>query len=193
MSNSLKQNKLRLAGEKYYLETLQLSDVSEVYLNWLSDPDVNRFLEVRHLYHTKDTLKTWVNSFDNKNKYLFGIYTLAEERQIGTATLYDISFCYKIANYGYLIGDKNFWGQGVLLEVLSKLFDFAFFEIELRKLTTHGYVENISTIINYKKFGLVQEGYLKDHVIFENKLSDCVIYSLFKENWVKRRKELGIR
>jgi RimJ/RimL family protein N-acetyltransferase len=180
--------KIELRGQRYYLKTLLPEDVSDQYLNWLHDPEVTQFLEVRLTTHSLESLCEWVAHFDSKRKYLFGIYTVERDEHIGTATLYDIDRYHGTANYGYMVGEKRFWGKGVIVEIVSLLFDFAFVRVGVRKITTGAYAEHIASIINYKKLGLKQEAHLKAHLRLEERFVDQVIFSIFKEEWEDKRR-----
>jgi len=115
----------RLSGEKIYLQILKEQAVTPTYLGWLNDPEITKFLEVRHTPQTMEGLCQWVAQFDQKQRYLFGIFEAESEEHIGTATLYDMNTIHRTAHYGYLIGNKEYWGGGVALEALTLLFDFA--------------------------------------------------------------------
>jgi RimJ/RimL family protein N-acetyltransferase len=179
--------KIELRGQNYYLRTFRPEDVSQRYLNWLHDTEVTRFLEVRLSTHTLESLREWVSDFDSKRKFLFGIYTIEDDAHIGTATLYDIHSYHGTANYGYLVGEKQFWGKGVVVEIVSLLFDFAFGQLGVRKITTGSYINNIASVVNYKKLGLKQEACLKGHLRLEERYVDQVLFSIFKEEWEEYR------
>lgn len=179
--------RIQLKGERYYLKTLLPEDVSDKYVSWLNDPEVNRFLEVRFTVSNIENTRQWVSNFDNDNNYLFGIYTMDGDEHIGTITLH-INPIHKTAEWGYLIGEKEYWGKGASIEAISLLFDYAFDELGIRKICGGAYINNIFSIINFKKLGLKQEGIRKKHCIFGDKYVDGVLYAVFKEDWEARRK-----
>jgi RimJ/RimL family protein N-acetyltransferase len=183
-----KIEKIKLCGKRYYLKTLLPDDVSERYLSWLHDPEVNRYLEVRLTKHTLESLREWVSDFDNKLKYLFGIYTKGIDVHIGTVTLYAIHPYHGTAYEGYMVGDKGYWGKGVVLEVLPLIFNFGFNQLGLRKITGGMYLDNVTSIVNCKKLGMKQEACLKSHLRLGDRFVDQLIFSMFKEDWEENPK-----
>ncbi len=49
-------NSNKLIGKKYSLSPLTQDDITEEYIAWLNDPIVNKFLEVRHVNQTIETV-----------------------------------------------------------------------------------------------------------------------------------------
>lgn len=182
---------LELRGSRFLLRTLSVDDVGPRYLGWLRDPDVNRFLEVRFEEMDEPKLRAWVSRFDGVSRYVFGIRVVSTDEFIGTATLYDIRPIHGLANYGYMIGEKAYWGQGVVGEVLELLFDFAFERVGVRKITTSCYAPHLASMVNYRKLGLRHEGTLRAHLRLGDAYVDEHIYSITGEEWRRRQERLA--
>ena len=61
--------------------------ITEEYIGWLNDPEVNQYLEVRFIHQTRATVTGYVESFYGEaEKYIWGIYA-GIDQFIGTATL----------------------------------------------------------------------------------------------------------
>lgn len=176
-----------IIGKRYYLKTLLPEDVTDRYVNWLNDPEVNRYLEVRFTKSTFESTKEFVSSFDNESKYIFGIYSLDSNQHIGNIALYINSY-HNTASYGYLIGEKEYWGKGAAIEAITLMLDFAFKKLNIRKVWGGAYLSNVYSIFNFKKLGFVQEGRLRQHNIDEGKLCDGLIFGILKEEWLSRAK-----
>ena len=185
----MQMERIELRGERYYLKTLLPEDVSDKYVSWLNDSEVNRFLEVRFTESNIENTKQWVSNFDNYNKFLTGIYTIDGDEHIGTITL-QINHIHKTAEWGYLIGEKQYWGKGASIEAITLLFDYAFDELGIRKISGGAYINNVLSIINFKKLGFKQEGLRKKHCKLGDEYVDGVLYSVFKEDWDARRKTM---
>ena len=41
-------NRIKIDYKKIVLKQLEPKDVSDAYVKWLNDPEVNKFLEIRH-------------------------------------------------------------------------------------------------------------------------------------------------
>jgi ribosomal-protein-alanine N-acetyltransferase len=182
---------IELRGPRFLLRTLTLEEVTPRYLEWLHDPEVTKFLEVRFEAMTAEKLAEWVGRFDSRTKYLFGIRVRESGELIGTATLYDIRPIHGLANYGYMVGEKAYWGRGVVGEILPLLFDFAFDVVGVRKITTSCYAPHLASMVNYRKLGLHHEGTLRAHLRWADGFVDEHIYSINADQWRERRARLA--
>ncbi len=178
---------LKLIGEKYYLKTLLPEDVTDKYVSWLNDPEINRFLEVRFIKSTLENTREFIGSFDNNNKYIFGIHSLNNDMHVGNITLYK-NTQHNTACFGYLIGEKEYWGRGAALEAITLLLDFAFEKLNIRKVWGGAYLKNIPSIFNFKRLGFLQEARLRKQCLDEDKYYDTLMFGIFKEEWETRGK-----
>jgi RimJ/RimL family protein N-acetyltransferase len=180
-------DRIELVGPRFLLRTLRAGDETPAYLAWLRDPEVTRFLELRFEDMDAAKLRAWIETFDDVHKYLFGIHDRETGAFIGTATLYDIRPHHGLANYGYLVGEKAYWGRGVATEVVRLLFDFAFDVVGVRKISTGCLAPNLASVVNYKRLGLRTEGTLKAHRRWGDGYCDEYIYSITADEWRARR------
>jgi len=180
-----------LDGQRYRLHTLLPDDVTARYVSWLRDPEVTRFLEVRLNAPTLEGVREWVAGFDHARRYLFGIYARDSGQHLGTVTLYDWHPYHGTAYYGYMLGEREYWGRGVMTEVLTLLFDFAFDTLGVRKLNAGAYVENIASIVNFQKMGLHPEGVLRQQLRLDDRYVDEVLYGIDREQWAAHKATLA--
>ncbi len=180
-------SRIELAGPRFLLRTLRPGDETPAYLAWLEDEEVTRYLELRFESMDAGKLRKWIESFDNESRFLFGIHDRETGAFIGTATLYDVRPMHGLANYGYLVGEKAFWGRGVVTEVIRLLFDFAFDVVGVRKISTGCLAPNLASVVNYKRLGLRPEGTLKEHRRWGDGYCDEYIYSITADEWRARR------
>ena len=61
-----------LIGEEVTLKAMTVEDISDEYLGWLNDPDVNQFLEIRFTPQTFETVQQYLLSFFGSNEQYFG-------------------------------------------------------------------------------------------------------------------------
>ena len=102
-----------LYGERIYLRRLTEDDASEDYVRWMNDPDINQYLESRFYTHTIESTKAFIRSVTNDNNYQFGIFTKDDIKHIGNIKVGGINFYHRYADIGFLIGEKDYWGNGI--------------------------------------------------------------------------------
>jgi ribosomal-protein-alanine N-acetyltransferase len=139
------------------MRTLSPDEVSQDYVNWLKDPQVNRFLELRHQTHTLSSVFEFVQSIDqSEDAVMFGLFLLATGKHIGNLKLSGLASNRTSGEIGYLIGVREVWGKGYATEAIVALSDFAFSELELTELTAGAYSENRGSIRVLEKCGFVR-------------------------------------
>ena len=98
---------------------------------------------------------------------------------IGFGGLFEISKESNKAEIGYGLLPE-YWGNGIMSEVVEKLIDFGFNEMKLHKIygrITPGHIASIRVL---GKFGFRKEGVLRDDEFAQNRYFDTAIYSLIK-------------
>ncbi|NQU57220.1 MAG: GNAT family N-acetyltransferase [Rhodospirillales bacterium] len=169
-----------------FLET----DVTEAYRQWLLDPEVVRFLEVRHSDRSMAELRKYVAAVvENPQRHMFLIISRESGNGIGTTTL-NTTPAHQFANFGYLIGEKAYWGGSIVRQIQTVLFDFAFMELNLRRIYGGVYANNTASHFNYKRMGFKREGVLRQHVIDDVEgVADAIFYGLLRSEWLEKRNE----
>jgi RimJ/RimL family protein N-acetyltransferase len=178
-----------LQGSRFTLRPFRESDISDRYVAWLNDPEVNRYLEVRHLTHTRESVVPWVNAFYGaEEKYIWGIFPSGESEPIGTTTVYDINRHYLRAEFGIMIGERSYWGNGTGEEVIRLVMDFAFNTLGLRRLTGSSYASNRGMNFTFKKLGFTLEGRQREAVcLVPGKYEDYLKWALLRSEWEHAR------
>jgi len=185
-------DKIKLIGLKFYIETIKSNDVTQKYIDWLHDPETNKYLEVRHNLPTIEEQKLFVATYDNKSKYLFGIYSNETNEMIGTISLYH-NVVHQSAFYGYFIGEKNYLGTTAGLDACCLLLDFAFDDLGIYKISGGAYATNIGSLFNLKKMGFVKEGKCREELLQDGKRIDSILFGIFSKEWFQRRDKLGYK
>jgi [ribosomal protein S5]-alanine N-acetyltransferase len=181
---------LKKVGSNYYIRTLTKTDINEEYLSWLTDPEVNQYLEVRFTEPTIDSVEVHIETYDNNSSFFCGVFTVENDLFIGTISLRtDVN--HGCASYGYIIGNKNYWGTAAGIDSVSLMLDLAFDDLNLRKVWGGAYVANIGSLFNFKKLGFVKEGNFRRHLTLNGKPTDSLMFGIFKEEWYERRLSLN--
>ncbi|MBI3290811.1 GNAT family N-acetyltransferase [Candidatus Falkowbacteria bacterium] len=117
-------------GNRIYLRPLVIDDASQKYCDWLNDPEVNIYLETRK--STVEDLKSYIKQkLNDTNSCLLGIFDKANDKHIGNVKLEIINQIKKRADFGIILGDKSYWGQGIGTEATKLAVDYAFNELSL--------------------------------------------------------------
>lgn len=164
------------SGDQIYLETLTVSNMSDDYVHWLQDREITRFLELRHASQTIESVTDFVSDcFKSEKNLLMGIFLHEGKKHIGNIKLGPVVWRYRRADIGIVIGDKNYWGQGMAAEAIKLLCDIAFHDLGLRRLQAGAYAENKGSVRAFEKAGFQVEGVLRDYWLIEDNPMDNFI------------------
>jgi len=176
---------VELKTERYTLVPFTEEQITDRYLGWLNDPEVNRFLEVRHEQSTRESTLPFVASFYGPiEKYMWGIHVGGEAEPIGTSTLYDIKRRLGSAEIGLMIGEPDHWGQGASDAAIGMIASFAFDQLGLRRLTASSYTCNHGINFTLRRFGFAVEGRMREaFILSEGRYVDAFRWGLLSAEW----------
>ena len=77
-----------LTTERLILKALEPSSVGQAYVDWLTDPRVNQFLETRHSQHSLASVRAFVEGINaSDHSVLFGVFPRTTGVHIGNIKL----------------------------------------------------------------------------------------------------------
>ena len=149
--------KFRYNGERIYFRTLSFTDVSIEYQSWLTDPEINFFLETRGA--TIKELKKYIKKYNDDPDYLlFGVFDKENNIHIGNVNLAPIEWEKKTAGFGILLGKKSYWGKGIGTEMTKLTIDYAFNKLGLVQVTLGTMFKNKRPQRTFEKAGFIATG-----------------------------------
>jgi ribosomal-protein-alanine N-acetyltransferase len=164
-----------LPGSLFFLGELTVSHVDDRYVNWLLDPKVNKFMEVKNTLVSIESQKDFITGINlSPNSIIFGIFT-ESGILIGSIKCGPISFEEKSAEIGLMIGDSNYWGRGIASESIELICKFAKTELNLSRLTAGVYSKNLASFRAFKANGFEIDNVLKEFVEIESGFLDDLI------------------
>jgi RimJ/RimL family protein N-acetyltransferase len=170
-----------LKGKRIFLRKITIADVSDNYLKWMNDYEIVKYTESRHIVHTKESLLDFVSTINNERNYCFAIIDIQTGTHIGNIKIGNIHPVYKYGEIGLIVGNKEYWGQGIATEAILLCVDFAFKELELHRLRAGMYELNIASKKSFEKAGFQQEGCEIKKCLFEGRWINSYIYGKINE------------
>lgn len=170
-----------LESERLYYYPMDLRFANEVYLSWLNDPEVNRYLEVPK-ENDSESLIAYVKSTMDAKTYFWAIVKKEDNKHIGNIKIDPINTKHGYGEYGILMGDKSEWGKGYAKEASQTIVDFCFSSLSLRKVNLGVIANNIAALKLYQSMGCVTEGVYKHHVKLGNDYCDVIRMAIFNKS-----------
>ena len=171
---------LIIKGGRIYLRELKEDDATQEYCKWLNDPIVNKFLETKKA--TIVELKQYIKEKREKSNCLFlGIFVNDMNKHIGNVKLEPIDLGNKKATLGILIGDKNYWNQGMCAEAVKLLAEYAFKNLNIGTIDLGVISENKAAIKCYLKAGFRINKIEQRTIKYDDMFFDKVIMDIEKQ------------
>jgi RimJ/RimL family protein N-acetyltransferase len=159
-------------------------DLNGIYLSWLNDPAVNRYLETRFLPQTMEALEAyWQAHRDDPDSPWFAICLQTDGRHIGNIKLGPIHWLHRRADLSLFIGDRSCWGQGYASEAIAAVRDWSFIQLDLQKLNAGIYAGNAGSRRAFEKSGFRLEGTLLAEVVSDGERLDVWKMGLPRSLW----------
>ena len=146
---------MRLDGYGYSLETFTDDDLTDEYVAWLNDPEINAFLEVRHEHQTRETVAAYIAGLRSRHGCeLFAVKDTASGRHVGNVAITRFDPESGIATYGIMIGDEEHLKRGFAGgEATILVIDFIFSHREITAIEGSALVGNAPALTLMRRVG----------------------------------------
>ncbi len=135
-------------------------------------------------------IATALENRNNQTEYPFIVYDKQLERYAGSTRFYDIQLQHQTMQLGYTWYGKDFQGTGLNKHCKFLLLQFAFDELQMKRVEFRADNNNAKSIAAMKSIGCTVEGVLRQHVALPNGgRRDSIILSILKEEWNHHVKE----
>jgi len=166
--NLAKKNLKLKVDNRIFIKVIKPNEVTKSYVQWLKDYEVTKYTDQNKYSHSLASTKSYVSQkFNSENDLLFGIFF--DNFHIGNIKLGPIDFENKSSNISYFIGEKSFWGQGIVSKCIKTLTQFAIIDLGMIKIIAGYYENNIGSAKALDKCGFVFEKIKVGDAIFEDK------------------------
>lgn len=157
-------------SESIELFLLEESDVTDRYVHWLNDPEVNRYLESRFERHTLESTRAYVSGcIENERSLLLGIRCRwLENHHVGNIKI-EVNRWHRLGEVGILVGDKATHGKGIATQAIRMIATIARDELGLRKLTAGCYESNLASERAFARAGFNVEGHRPDQFLLDGR------------------------
>ena len=157
---------IELLTERLLLKRLTINHVSNNYVSWLNDHEVNKYLETRGNY-TIEMLESFLVEQERKDIYFWAIHLKDTLEHIGNIKIDPINLNDNSGEYGILMGSKEHWGKGYAKEASEAVIKFCFKNLNLSKITLGVIENNVNAVSLYNKLGFETESLKKKYGYYD--------------------------
>ena len=159
---------------------LKPEHVTQEYVSWLNDPEVNQYLECRFTTHTLESSRNFVQSLlDSPENLFLGIRSNLFDKHVGNIKVGSIDLNHGTGEIGIVIGDKKAWGKGIASSAVSLMVEIVRDLRLLRKIFASYYSPHVASQRLFEKSGFEVEGVRRQHFLLNGIPEDDVVVVKF--------------
>ena len=169
----------------YYLKEIESADITNIYKG-LSNPDVTQYYDVHFptLEATKEQMEWYKNLKKEGTGVWWGIYGNTDNLFRGACGFNNMEKQHKKAEIGLWLL-KEYWGNGILKEIMPELFNKGFSDIGLNRIEGFVLNDNNKCKKALEKINFTYEGTMRECEVKNGNIISVDIYSILKSEWKK--------
>ncbi|MEI6207384.1 MAG: UDP-4-amino-4,6-dideoxy-N-acetyl-beta-L-altrosamine N-acetyltransferase [Desulfuromonadales bacterium] len=175
-----------LKPEECSLRPIELDDLEKI-LQWRNSERIRANMYTEHVISLEEHM-AW---FERLKLQTTSVYLVFEVRNLPVGLVYytDIDKNNSKSHWGFYLGEEKLpHGSGTVMGMLG--LDYAFTQLNIRKLCGEAFAFNDASIRFHKKLGFAEEGTFTKHVLRRGVYEDIVSFALFSEDWLIHREKL---
>ena len=176
-----------LRGSVCYLRPLARTDVDGPWAHWFNDTEVTRHMLRGTLPTTVDEQAAYYESVvtGSESDLVLAIVCSEDDRHVGNIGLHRIDWQHGHAEYGIVIGEREYWGRGIAGEASWLICRHAFNRLNLHRIWLGVMERNERAVALYRRLGFEEEGRHRQEVLRDGERQDVVIMGLLQGELAK--------
>ncbi|HAT4122602.1 GNAT family N-acetyltransferase [Clostridium perfringens] len=167
-----------LKSENLMLRPIEIKDL-KVLNKWKNDYEIFKYLgggfQPQSINEQEKYISNLINNSGDSKRFI-----IDNGNAIGMVGLYSINFINRNCDLGIYIGEKSQQGKGYAKEAMNLILDFAFNNLNLKKIKLNVVDGNSKALNLYKSIGFIEVGVLKEERFINGKFEDVKIMELIK-------------
>jgi len=165
-----------------------MEDIYEYYERLFGDADVSRYMLFephQDIGESLESLQRKLERYEEGNYYCWGVTEKGEDSLIGLVELLRFDEAEESCSFVYMLG-CNYWNRGYGTELLKAVFQFAFTELGVQRISADHMTKNAASGAVMRKAGMQHVGTLPGKYEKLGMAYDAEVYEIRNE----QRKEL---
>jgi len=175
-----------IIGKGIRLRAIEREDIPR-FVRWMNDPDVIRYLLLNAplSYAMEEKwFEQQVASSPLENQVLAIEVLVGDDwLHIGNSGLHKIEQVNNAAEFGLVIGEKEYWHKGYGLQATELTLKHGFEDLNLNRIYLNVFEENEYAVKAYETAGFVKEGVQRQALYKNGKYHDIILMSVLHSEW----------
>lgn len=171
-------------GPRLEFRPLTAADVTDRYVGWLNDPDVNAFLETRFTEQDIASCTEFVERTNaDPSSHFFGVFLKDGGEHIGNAKIGFVNPWHRTGELSLLIGDRRQWGKGYGTEIVAAMTAYGFGTLSLERIEAGCYEANLGSLRAFLRSGYTVEGFFRKSLSLGDERCGCFWLGILKHEF----------
>lgn len=183
-----------IVGENIRLRAIEREDIP-CFLRWMNDPEVTQFLLISSPL-SKAMEEKW---FERQQEIppqqgqvlAIEVFENGGWVHIGNTGLHDVDAVSRNAEFGIVIGEKDYWNRGYGRKAANLTLQHGFDNLNLHRIYLYVYETNPRGYSCYEAAGFKKEGVLREAVYKNGTYLDLIVMSVLHSEWTEMNKKRG--
>jgi len=176
-----------IIGDKIRLRGIEKTDLP-LFVRWMGDREVTRSLIMRwpvSLAAEEKWFERVMSHPSETRPMAIEVETSTGWQTIGTCGFHEIDWENRSAEFGIMIGEKSFWGQGWGRKAVRLLLSFGFEDLNLHRVYLYVFSTNERAVRAYRAAGFTMEGCLRQDIFQDGRYVDAYVMGILRSEWRK--------
>lgn len=171
---------LPIKTKNLILRNYQKEDI-DAWINWFNDEEITKNLFLSPPLTREDEEEYFEEAQQNLFVLPISICDKKTKKTIGNMSLRIDTAKEFTADFGIVIGEKNYWGKGVCKEALREIIRIGFEKLDLKKISLFVDTKNIAAQKCYESVGFRKVGTLEKENKKGDEFRDSFLYEVVKK------------
>jgi len=175
-----------LTGRNVRLRAIEREDIPH-FVRWMNDTDVIEFLLINTPFSQVMEEKWFEHQLETPptsgQVLAIEVRVGNEWVHIGNTSLHNVEPVNNSAEFGIMIGEKEYWNKGFGREAARLMLKHGFENLNLNRIYLIAFSGNLRAIKAYEAAGFIKEGMMRQAVYKNGNYTDCVLMSVLHSEW----------
>ncbi len=181
-----------ILGEKIRLRAIERTDIPR-FVRWMNDPEVTQYLLISSPLSFAMEEK-WFDEQLQRPPHQGQILGIEVQRaddwvHIGNTGLHDVDLVNRTAEFGIVIGEKEYWNRGYGTQATRLMLKHGFENLNLNRIYLEVFETNPRAMQTYLKAGFTREGVFRQAIFKNGRYIDAIFMSILQSEWMETNKK----
>jgi len=173
---------MNIKGKRVILRAMGREDMKMI-CDMFNDPELENLVVGWSFPISLEQQNHWYDTHINDNNNFRFVIEVPGEGTVGIATLTGIDWKNRIATHGIKLANVENRSKGIGTDVVMAIMRYAFDELQLHRLETTQFEENIASCKLYRKCGWKEEGRKRECIYKRGTYRDLIVVGILDSDY----------